>query len=158
MTRCVAALAIQPLPADADLSVCVGVQFMELFMTKVKGLKLGDPFAPETFQGRSRSTIPLLYRRIVPRSARGLRCRRLDCLSALTLTPLGPFFPPVQTGPQISQTQYDRIMKHIDSGKTEGATLLAGGAQHGKEVSRAFALMGYRPRSSSLTEIICCRL
>jgi aldehyde dehydrogenase (NAD+) len=46
---------------------------------------------------------------------------------------LSPPLSFIQQGPQISQTQYDRIMKHIDSGKKEGATLLRGGDKHGDE-------------------------
>lgn len=36
-------------------------------------------------------------------------------------------------GPQVSQTQFDRISAYIQSGKDEGATLLVGGERHGDE-------------------------
>ncbi|KAI8085214.1 aldehyde dehydrogenase domain-containing protein [Halteromyces radiatus] len=42
-----------------------------------------------------------------------------------------PFDETTFQGPQISQTQYDRIMGYIEQGKTEGATVYAGGSRHG---------------------------
>jgi aldehyde dehydrogenase (NAD+) len=33
-------------------------------------------------------------------------------------------------GPQVSQAQYDRVISYIDIGKSEGATVIAGGAPH----------------------------
>ncbi|PHH49364.1 Aldehyde dehydrogenase [Ceratocystis fimbriata CBS 114723] len=42
-----------------------------------------------------------------------------------------PFHDETFQGPQVSQLQYDRIMGYIDAGKTEGATLVTGGARHG---------------------------
>ncbi|CDZ98425.1 aldehyde dehydrogenase [Phaffia rhodozyma] len=42
-----------------------------------------------------------------------------------------PFDDATFQGPQVSQAQYDRIMSYIQSGKDEGATLLAGGKRHG---------------------------
>ena len=44
-----------------------------------------------------------------------------------------PFDPATFQGPQVSQTQYDRIMAHIQTGRDQGATLLTGGDRHGKE-------------------------
>ncbi|TVU34321.1 hypothetical protein EJB05_16152 [Eragrostis curvula] len=38
-----------------------------------------------------------------------------------------PFNPNVQQGPQVDKNQYDKILKYIDLGKREGATLLTGG-------------------------------
>jgi aldehyde dehydrogenase (NAD+) len=43
-----------------------------------------------------------------------------------------PFDPSTYQGPQISQTQYDRIMNYIESGKQEGAKVLTGGERYGK--------------------------
>jgi len=44
-----------------------------------------------------------------------------------------PFDPDTQHGPQISQTQFDRVMGFIDSGKQEGAKIAIGGERHGQE-------------------------
>jgi aldehyde dehydrogenase (NAD+) len=43
-----------------------------------------------------------------------------------------PFDPDTTQGPQVSQDQVDRIMGFIDSGKKEGARLLAGGKRTGE--------------------------
>ncbi|KAI9318673.1 aldehyde dehydrogenase domain-containing protein [Dichotomocladium elegans] len=42
-----------------------------------------------------------------------------------------PFKEDTFQGPQISQTQFDRIMGYIESGKQEGATCVMGGSRHG---------------------------
>lgn len=42
-----------------------------------------------------------------------------------------PFDEKTFQGPQISQLQFDRIMKYIDTGKQEGATVAVGGERHG---------------------------
>ncbi|KAF8314572.1 aldehyde dehydrogenase domain-containing protein [Cantharellus anzutake] len=60
--------------------------FLEKFTKKLKEIKVGDPFQPDTFQG-----------------------------------------------PQVSETQYNRIMNHISIGKKEGATVHLGGERHGTE-------------------------
>ncbi|EKM77505.1 hypothetical protein AGABI1DRAFT_108032 [Agaricus bisporus var. burnettii JB137-S8] len=44
-----------------------------------------------------------------------------------------PFNPTTQHGPQISQTQFDRVMGFINSGKQEGAKVQIGGERHGTE-------------------------
>ncbi|KAM5342044.1 hypothetical protein ACJ41O_015075 [Fusarium nematophilum] len=44
-----------------------------------------------------------------------------------------PFSEDTFQGPQVSQLQYDRVMAYIDSGKSEGATVVTGGDRHGKE-------------------------
>lgn len=44
-----------------------------------------------------------------------------------------PFETGNQHGPQISQTQFNRVMGYIDSGKKEGATVHVGGERHGEE-------------------------
>nr|BAV14020.1 aldehyde dehydrogenase [Pholiota microspora] len=44
-----------------------------------------------------------------------------------------PFALGTQHGPQVSQTQFDRVMGFIESGKAEGATVLTGGERHGTE-------------------------
>ena len=46
--------------------------------------------------------------------------------------PLGdPFSEDTVQGPQIDQTQFDKIMDYIDRGQSQGAKLLAGGERHG---------------------------
>ncbi|KAI1126929.1 aldehyde dehydrogenase [Nemania abortiva] len=60
-------------------------EFLARFRERAKLNKLGDPFAPDTFQG-----------------------------------------------PQISQIQFDRIMRYIEEGKADGATLETGGARLGE--------------------------
>ena len=42
-----------------------------------------------------------------------------------------PFDPGTTQGPQVSQEQFDRVMGYIDSGKTGGAKLVAGGGRVG---------------------------
>ncbi|WVQ64144.1 uncharacterized protein L199_002305 [Kwoniella botswanensis] len=42
-----------------------------------------------------------------------------------------PFEPTTYQGPQVSQLQYERIMKYVQHGKDEGATVLCGGQRHG---------------------------
>ncbi|KAL1410932.1 hypothetical protein Q8F55_001875 [Vanrija albida] len=43
-----------------------------------------------------------------------------------------PFGEDTFQGPQVSQTQYDRIMNYIECGKSEGAQVITGGARSGK--------------------------
>ncbi|KAI6135236.1 aldehyde dehydrogenase [Pisolithus thermaeus] len=61
-------------------------EFLKRSTEKSRSIKVGDPFASDTFQG-----------------------------------------------PQISKTQYDRIMGYIESGKKEGARIHIGGERHGSE-------------------------
>jgi aldehyde dehydrogenase (NAD+) len=42
-----------------------------------------------------------------------------------------PFDSNTEQGPQVDQTQFDKVMGYIESGKQEGATLLAGGGRVG---------------------------
>ncbi|KAI0493810.1 hypothetical protein KFK09_023935 [Dendrobium nobile] len=42
-----------------------------------------------------------------------------------------PFNPEVQQGPQIDKKQFDKVLKYIEYGKNEGATLLTGGKSYG---------------------------
>ncbi|KAF9473535.1 aldehyde dehydrogenase [Pholiota conissans] len=44
-----------------------------------------------------------------------------------------PFGVGTQHGPQVSQTQFDRVMGFIEHGKSEGAKILIGGERHGTE-------------------------
>jgi aldehyde dehydrogenase (NAD+) len=42
-----------------------------------------------------------------------------------------PFDPRTEQGPQVNQAQFDRVMDHIESGRSEGATLACGGNRVG---------------------------
>jgi aldehyde dehydrogenase (NAD+) len=42
-----------------------------------------------------------------------------------------PFDPKTEQGPQVDQTQFDRVMDYIESGQVEGATLASGGKRVG---------------------------
>jgi aldehyde dehydrogenase (NAD+) len=42
-----------------------------------------------------------------------------------------PFDPATEQGPQVDQTQFDKVMGFIDSGRTEGANLVCGGERVG---------------------------
>ncbi|KAF9461883.1 aldehyde dehydrogenase [Collybia nuda] len=44
-----------------------------------------------------------------------------------------PFTQGMQLGPLISQTQFNRVLKYIEEGKKDGATVHLGGGRHGKE-------------------------
>lgn len=44
-----------------------------------------------------------------------------------------PFGENTSQGPQVSQIQYDRIMRYVNSGKEEGATCHLGGDRFGSE-------------------------
>jgi aldehyde dehydrogenase (NAD+) len=57
----------------------------------------------------------------------------LDRLSSMNKTrKLGdPFDPETEQGPQVDQTQFDKIMHYIDLGKKEGAQCLTGGSRWG---------------------------
>jgi aldehyde dehydrogenase (NAD+) len=48
------------------------------------------------------------------------------------LTSSDPFSETTYQGPQVSQTQYDRIMNYVECGVQEGATIITGGKRHGK--------------------------
>ncbi|KIJ59302.1 hypothetical protein HYDPIDRAFT_100940, partial [Hydnomerulius pinastri MD-312] len=61
-------------------------KFLEHFTEQALAIKVGDPFAEETYQG-----------------------------------------------PQVSKTQFERIMGYIESGKTDGATVHVGGGRIGNE-------------------------
>ncbi|KAL0959105.1 hypothetical protein HGRIS_014402 [Hohenbuehelia grisea] len=44
-----------------------------------------------------------------------------------------PFSPTTQHGPQVSQTQFERVMGYIQSGKSDGANVLIGGERYGND-------------------------
>lgn len=78
----------QACTAGSRIFVQAGIydKFMKKFTEHTLALKVGDPFARDTYQG-----------------------------------------------PQVSQTQFERIMGYIKSGKEEGATLHVGGERHGDQ-------------------------
>lgn len=78
----------QACTAGSRIFVQAGIydRFLKAFTEHASSLKVGDPFARDTYQG-----------------------------------------------PQVSQTQFDRIMGYIKSGKEEGATVHIGGERHGNE-------------------------
>src|SRR4030095_5702760 len=44
-----------------------------------------------------------------------------------------PFDPATTQGPQVSQEQFDNVMRYIESGKKSGAKILPGGGRVGKQ-------------------------
>lgn len=44
-----------------------------------------------------------------------------------------PFDPKTEQGPQVDETQFDKVMGYIEAGKREGAALLAGGGRVGNK-------------------------
>lgn len=44
-----------------------------------------------------------------------------------------PFAQDTFQGPQINKTQWEKVMKYIDSGRNEGAKLVVGGKKHGDQ-------------------------
>ncbi|TWT89806.1 Aldehyde dehydrogenase PuuC [Pseudobythopirellula maris] len=44
-----------------------------------------------------------------------------------------PFDPNTQQGPQVDKAQFDKILRYVDCGVEEGASLLTGGKRHGEE-------------------------
>ncbi|KAG2366983.1 putative 1-pyrroline-5-carboxylate dehydrogenase [Suillus spraguei] len=78
----------QACTAGSRIFVQAGIydKFLKAFTEHTLSLKVGDPFARDTYQG-----------------------------------------------PQISQTQFERIMGYIKSGKEDGATVHVGGERHGHE-------------------------
>lgn len=42
-----------------------------------------------------------------------------------------PFTPGIQHGPQVSQTQFDRVISYVESGKEQGARVVVGGGRLG---------------------------
>ena len=62
-----------------------------------------------------------IYDQFVEKSAARAKERRVG----------DPFDPSTEQGPQVDQTQFDRVMGYIDSGRTEGAKLVCGGGRVG---------------------------
>jgi len=49
-----------------------------------------------------------------------------------------PFKDSTFQGPQVTKQQYERVLSYIDSGKSEGATLLTGGEPHKDAAGKGF--------------------
>ncbi|KAF9445252.1 aldehyde dehydrogenase [Macrolepiota fuliginosa MF-IS2] len=67
-----------------------------------------------------------------------------------------PFDPDTEHGPQISQTQFDRIMGFINSGKQDGAKVVIGGERHGSEgyFVKPTVFTGVNPKMSIMQDEI----
>jgi aldehyde dehydrogenase (NAD+) len=63
-----------------------------------------------------------IYDEFVERSAKRARQRKVG----------DPFDPKTEQGPQVDQTQFDKVMGYIESGKKEGARLVCGGKRAGE--------------------------
>ena len=49
-----------------------------------------------------------------------------------------PFNKGTFQGPQVTKTQYDRVLSYIEAGKSEGATLYYGGTAHSTETGKGY--------------------
>ena len=56
-----------------------------------------------------------------------------------TISKIGnPFAEDTYQGPQVTKAQYERVLSYIESGKSEGATLLMGGEPHKDVIGKGF--------------------
>ncbi|PPQ64575.1 hypothetical protein CVT26_001973 [Gymnopilus dilepis] len=62
-----------------------------------------------------------------------VQAKFIEYASGLTNKTGDPFKLDTQHGPQVSQTQFDRVMNYIESGKADGAKVLVGGERAGEE-------------------------
>jgi aldehyde dehydrogenase (NAD+) len=44
-----------------------------------------------------------------------------------------PFDPATEQGPQVDKAQFDKVLRYIEMGKSQGASCVAGGARHGEK-------------------------
>ncbi len=97
--------------ADADLDAAVEGAHMGIFVNQGQSCCAGSRvFVEET-----------IYEQFVEKSvARALKRRVGD-----------PLDPSTDQGPQVDESQFDRIMGYIESGRSEGATLACGGERVG---------------------------
>jgi aldehyde dehydrogenase (NAD+) len=97
--------------ADADLDAAVEGAHMGIFVNQGQSCCAGSRVFVEE----------KIYEQFVEKSvARALKRRVGD-----------PLDPSTDQGPQIDQSQFDRIMGYIESGRSEGATLACGGERVG---------------------------
>ncbi len=98
---------------DADLDAAIDGAFGAIFLNQGQNCCAGSrAFVHER-----------IYDQFVERLAEKAAARRIG----------DPFDPKTEHGPQIDQAQFDKIMRYIDLGRSEGASLAAGGARVGEK-------------------------
>jgi aldehyde dehydrogenase (NAD+) len=97
--------------ADSDLDDAVEGAHLGLFVNQGQSCCAGSRVFVEE----------KIYNDFVEKSIARARKRRVG----------DPLDPGTDQGPQVSQSQFDRIMRYIESGKSEGATLACGGERVG---------------------------
>lgn len=98
---------------DADLDDAVDGAFGAIFLNQGQNCCAGSrAFVHEK-----------IYDRFVEKLAEKAKARRIG----------DPLEPETQHGPQIDQAQFDKIMKYIDLGRSQGAACAAGGARVGEK-------------------------
>ncbi len=98
--------------ADADFDQAIEGAHMALFYNQGQSCSAGS----RTFVEER------AYDEFVERSAARARRRRVG----------DPFDPATEQGPQVDQEQYQKVMRYIGSGKSEGARLMCGGNRVGE--------------------------
>ncbi|XP_014679632.1 PREDICTED: aldehyde dehydrogenase, mitochondrial-like [Priapulus caudatus] len=97
--------------ADADMAQAVEMSHLGLFFNQGQCCCAGTRIFVE---GKA-------YDEFVERSVQRAKLSKLG----------DPFNMETDQGPQIDEVQFDKIMELIESGRTEGATMLTGGSRHG---------------------------
>ena len=96
---------------DTDLDAAVEGAHMGIFVNQGQSCCAGSRvFVEET-----------IYHQFVEKSVARAQQRRVG----------DPLDPSTQQGPQVDQSQFDRVMGYIDSGRSDGATLAYGGERVG---------------------------
>jgi aldehyde dehydrogenase (NAD+) len=97
--------------ADTDLDEAVEGAHMGVFVNQGQSCCAGSRvFVEET-----------IYQQFVEKSVARARKRRIG----------DPLDPATEQGPQVNQSQFDRVMGYIESGRSDGATLACGGKPAG---------------------------
>ena len=97
--------------ADTDLEAAVEGAHMGIFVNQGQSCCAGSRVFVEE----------KIYQQFVEKSVARAAKRRVG----------DPLDPSTEQGPQVDQSQFDRIMGYIESGRTEGATLACGGERVG---------------------------
>src|SRR6267154_1148047 len=97
--------------ADTDLDAAVEGAHMGIFVNQGQSCCAGSRVFVEE----------KIYQQFVEKSVARAAKRRVS----------DPLDPTTDQGPQVDQSQFDRIMGYIESGRTEGATLACGGERVG---------------------------
>jgi aldehyde dehydrogenase (NAD+) len=97
--------------ADADMSQAIEGTHFALFFNQGQCCCAGSRLFVEE----------KAYDEFVEKSAARAKTRRVG----------DPFDPNTEQGPQVDDVQFDKVMSFIDSGKEQGATLVAGGNRWG---------------------------